>query len=295
MPELPEVNVYVEALRDRIVGQPLERIRLRSPSLLKSYDPQPAEVAGRRVMTVANIAKRIVWEMEGEVHMVFHLMIAGRFRWRRRGAGIPGKIGHAAFDFPTGTLLLTEAATQKRASLHIVRGRGALAGFDRGGIDPLAAAPAEFAAALTRENRTLKRALTDPRLLAGIGNAHSDEVLHAARLSPVKRTRQLSEAEIARLHEAIREWITEYTNRLRAELGGEFPERITAFHPYMRVHGKYGQPCPRCGAPIQRIVYAANETNYCAACQTDGKLLRDRALSKLLREDWPRTLEEMEE
>jgi len=294
MPELPEVTVYVEALQRRIVGRPLQRIRIRSPSLLKTHAPQPADVEGREVLGVGHLGKRIVWELEGDTYVVIHLMITGRLRWKAPGAGIPGRRGHAAFDFPNGTILLSEAGTKKRAALHIV-GAAALAALDRGGIDPLAASPEEFAAALARENRTLKRALTDPRLLSGIGNAHSDEILHAAGLSPVKRTHQLSAAEISRLYEATRNWLGEFTDVLRTELGDGFPERVTAFHPRMRVHGKYGEPCPRCGAAIQRIIYAQNETNYCARCQTAGKLLRDRALSRLLKEDWPRTLDELEE
>ena len=294
MPELPEVTVYVEALRRRIVGHPLERIRIRSPSLLKTHDPQPSALEGRIVIGVDHIGKRIVWRLEGDLFLLIHLMVTGRLRWKAPGSGIPGRRGHAAFDFPAGTLLLTEAGTKKRAALHIVSGPADLAEFERGGIDTLTATLPEFTAALTRENRTLKRALTDPRLLSGIGNAHSDEILHAAGVSPVKRTRQLTEDELARLYDAPRSWLREYTEVLRAEVGDGFPDKVTAFHPHMKVHGKYGHPCPRCGAPIQRIVYAENETNYCAVCQTGGKLLRDRALSRLLKEDWPRTLEELE-
>ena len=295
MPELPEVTIYVEALRRKILDQPLQHIRLRSPSLLKSYDPSPAEAEGRRAVAVRTSGKRIVWELEGDLYLVFHLMITGRFRWKPRGAAVPKKGGHAAFDFPAGTVMLSEAGTKKRASLHIVRGADALSQFDRGGVDPLSAGLDEFGQALTRENRTLKRALTDPRLVSGVGNAHSDEILHRARLSPVKRTRQLDEGEIRRLYEATRSWLTEHTERLRAAVGEGFPDKVTAFHPAMNVHGRHGEPCPRCGSPIQRIVYADNETNYCPVCQTGGKLLRDRALSRLLKEDWPRTLEELEE
>ena len=295
MPELPEVTIYVEALARKILDQPLQHMRLRSPSLLKSYDPQPAAAESRRVLGLRTIGKRIVWEMEGDLYLVFHLMITGRFRWKARGAAIPRRGGHAAFDFPAGTIMLTEAGTKKRASLHIVRGADALSQFDRGGVDPLAADLDEFARALTRENRTLKRALTDPRLISGVGNAHSDEILHRAQLSPVKRTRQLEAGEIRRLHDATRSWLIEHTERLRAEVGEGFPDKVTAFHPAMKVHGRHGEPCPRCGSPIQRIVYADNETNYCAVCQAGGKLLRDRALSRLLKEDWPRTLEDLEE
>lgn len=295
LPELPEVTVYVEALRRTILDQKLVRVRVRSPSLLKSYEPAPTEAEGRRITRLSTIGKRIVWSLEGDLHLVFHLMITGRFRWKDLGASIPRRGGHAAFDFRDGTIMLTEAGTKKRASLHIVRGADSLGAFDRGGVDPLTAGREEFAATLVRENRTLKRALTDPRLFSGIGNAHSDEILHRAGLSPVKRTRQLKDEEIERLHAATRSWLVEHTDRLRRELGDDFPDKITAFHPEMNVHGRYGEPCPRCGARIQRIVYANNETNYCPACQTGGKLLRDRALSRLLREDWPRTPEELEE
>ncbi len=247
------------------------------------------------MQAVHRIGKRIVWELEGELFLVFHLMLTGRFRWRKRGASIPKKRGHAAFDFPSGTVLLTEEGVKKRASLHIVRGADGLRSFDRGGVEPLEAARADFKEALTRENRTLKRALTDPRLFSGIGNAHSDEILLVARLSPVKRTRQLSEREVKSLYAATQASLREWTERLRAEVGDGFPEKVTAFHPEMKAHGRFGQPCPQCGSPIQRIVYADNEVNYCATCQTGGKLLKDRALSRVLKDDWPRTLEELEE
>ncbi|MBI4519409.1 MAG: Fpg/Nei family DNA glycosylase [Gemmatimonadetes bacterium] len=295
MPELPEVALYLHALERRIVGQPLERVRLQSPSLLRTYEPPLAAVEGRRVVGLQRMGKRIVWQLEGSLFVVIHLMIAGRFRWKGRGAPVPKKGAHAAFDFPNGTLLLTEAATKKRASLHVLRGNEALAALDRGGLDPLSISLDEFRGALVRENHTLKRALTDPRILSGIGNAHSDEILFRAGLSPVKRTRQLAAAEIERLYQATRSSLDEWIRRLQAEGGEAFPEKVTAFHPTMAVHGKYGQPCPRCGSPVQRIVYAENETNYCARCQTGGKLLRDRALSKLLGEDWPKTIEELEE
>lgn len=295
MPELPEVTVYVEALERRILGATLERVRLHSPSLLKTFDPPISQVEGRSVRSVARLAKRIIWALDDELFLVFHLMITGRLRWRKRGVAVPKKAGHAAFDFADGTVLLTEAGTAKRASLHLVRGATALAAFERGGIDPLEASAEEFRAALLRENRSLKRALTDQRILSGIGNAHSDEILLAARLSPVKRTQRLSDDELTRLYAATRETLHEWTDRLRSEVGDGFPDKVTAFHPAMKVHGKYGQPCPQCGSPIQRIVYAANETNYCAACQTGGRLLRDRALSRLLKDDWPSTLEELED
>ncbi|MGD8700048.1 MAG: DNA-formamidopyrimidine glycosylase family protein [Gemmatimonadales bacterium] len=295
MPELPEVTVYIEALERRIRGHPLQRVRYRSPSFLKTYDPPLAAAEGRQVLGLRRIGKRIVWEIGNDLFLVFHLMITGRFRWKNRGAKVPKRHGHAAFDFPTGTLLLTEASTQKRAALHVVRGEAGLAKFARGGIEPLDCTLDELRTALRRENRTLKRALTDPRILSGIGNAHSDEILLAARLSPVKRTRQLSDEDIAVLYEATRRSLADWVERLRAEVGEGFPEKVTAFHPAMMAHGKYGQPCAQCGAPIQRIVYANNETNYCARCQTGGKLLRDRALSRVLKEDWPATLEELEE
>lgn len=295
MPELPEITLYLEALGRRIVGRRLERVRVRSTSLLRTYDPPLSAVEGRAVVGLRRLGKRIVWEMEGELFVIFHLMIAGRFHWRPKGAAAKARTVHAAFDFEDATLLLTEAATKKRASLHVVRGLAVLAAHDRGGLDPLAASLDEFRAAITRENRTLKRALTDPRILDGIGNAHSDEILWLARLSPVQRARSLSGEQVARLYEATRRSLREWIERLRAEVGERFPEKVTAFHPAMAVHGRYGEPCARCGSKVQRIVYAQNETNYCATCQTDGKLLRDRALSRLLGDDWPRTLEELEE
>jgi formamidopyrimidine-DNA glycosylase len=295
LPELPEVTVYVDALERKIVGQPLDHARVRSPSLLKTYDPPISAVESKRVGGIRRIGKRIVWALDDDLFLVFHLMLAGRMRWKERGVKIPKKWGHAAFDFPDGAILLTEAGSKKRASLYLVEGEGALTQFERGGVDPLSASLEEFRAALKRENRTLKRALTDPRLFSGIGNAHSDEVLLAARLSPVKRTRQLSDEEVDRLRVATRESLLEWIDRLRAEVGEGFPDKVTAFHPAMKVHGKFGEPCPQCGAPIQRIVYAENEVNYCAACQTGGKLLKDRALSRILGGDWPRSLDELEE
>jgi len=295
VPELPEVTAYIRALETRVVGQVLEAVRIRTPSLLKTFEPRVSELEGRCLNAVRRLGKRIVFEMDGELFAVIHLMIAGRLRWTQSGVPIPKKRGHAAFDFPTGSVLLTEASTHKRASLHVVRGEEALARLDPGGVEPLEVDFPAFRAALLRENRTLKRALTDPRILSGIGNAHSDEILLAARLSPVRRTRQLDEEALARLYESTRRSLTDWVERLGLEFEDEFPSKITAFHPAMMAHGKFGQPCPQCAAPIQRIVYGERETNYCPNCQTGGKLLKDRALSKLLREDWPATLEELEE
>ncbi|MGH7162079.1 MAG: DNA-formamidopyrimidine glycosylase family protein [Planctomycetota bacterium] len=294
MPELPDVTVYVECLRPRVVGQPLERARLKSAFLLRTAEPPLEEAKGRRVLGVERMGKRVVLGMEDALFLVFHLMIAGRFRWRERGAGVPGKIGLAAFDFPAGTLLLTEASPKKRASLHVLRGEAALRAHDPGGVEPLACSEADFRAALGRENRTLKRALTSPHLFSGIGNAYSDEILHRARLSPLKLTSQLDDAESARLFEATGAVLSEWTARLRREAGDGFPEKVTAFRQGMAVHGRYREPCPDCGAPVQRIVHAENEADYCARCQTGGRVLADRALSRLLREDWPRTIEEWE-
>lgn len=295
MPELPEIVAYLEGLERTVVGRPLEKVRLRSPSLLRTWDPPLSEAEGRTVREVRRLGKRVVWGMEDDLFLVFHLMISGRFRWKKKGAAVPKKGAHAAFDFPDGTLLLTEQASHKRASLHVVRGEAALAELDPGGVEPLEADRAVFAEALTRDNRTLKRALTDPRILSGVGNAHSDEILLFAGLSPLQLTRNLSEEEMTRLWEVTRSSLEEWTERLRREFGDTFPEKITAFHPEMGAHGRYGEPCPRCGSPIQRIRYANRETNYCATCQTDGKVLADRGLSRLLGDDWPRTLEELEE
>lgn len=295
MPELPEIELYLHALRPRIAGQVLEKVRLRSPSLLRTYDPPPSSLEGKKVLDLERMGKRVVWAMEEDLFAVFHLMVTGRFKWRTAGAPIPKKGSHGAFDFPGGTLLLTEMGTKKKASLHVVRGRAGLSDLDPGGLEVLEAALPAFREALLRENRTLKRALTDPRLVSGIGNAHSDEILLFAGLSPVRLTRQLKEEEIARLFDVTRGSLVEWTERLRTESGGSFPERVTAFHPAMAAHGKFGEPCPVCETPIQRIVYADRETNYCPTCQTGGKLLADRALSRLLKEDWPRTLEELEE
>jgi formamidopyrimidine-DNA glycosylase len=295
VPELPDVTVYVERLVPRIVGRSLVRVRLRTPFLLRSVEPPLDAVFGKRVLGVRRLGKRIVMGLEDELFLVLHLMIAGRLHWREPGAKVSGKVGLAAFDFTGGTLVLTEAGTKKRASLHVVRGAPALAAHDPGGIEVLETDLSGFREALGRERHTLKRALTDPRLFSGVGNAYSDEILHRARLSPVRLTSQLAEEESARLFEATRATLIEWTARLREQAGAGFPEKVTAFRPEMAVHGRYGQPCPVCGAPVQRIVYAENETNYCATCQTGGTLLADRSLSRLLKSDWPRSLDELEE
>ncbi|HEU0012293.1 MAG TPA: DNA-formamidopyrimidine glycosylase family protein, partial [Longimicrobium sp.] len=294
MPELPDVELYLSALAPRIVGRTLEGIRLANPFILRTVQPRPSELAGARVTGVRRIGKRIVIELEGERFIVIHLMVAGRFRWLAAGAKIPGRIGLAAFDFANGTLALTEAGTTRRASIHLVRGAEGVRAMDRGGLEVLDATPAQFREALTRERHTLKRALTDPRILSGIGNAYADEVMHRARLSPLKLTSSLSDEEIAALYDATRDTLREWIERLRQEAGDGFPEKVRAFHPEMAVHGRYGQPCPVCGAPVQRIVYAENETNYCARCQTGGRRLADRAMSRLLKEDWPRSMDEVE-
>jgi formamidopyrimidine-DNA glycosylase len=294
MPELPDVDLYVEHLARRLAGARLERARVASPNLLRTAEPPLGAVEGRIVRGARRMGKRIVVALEGDLFLVFHLMIAGRFRWKARGARLPGRVGLAAFEFTSGTLILTEASTRQRASLHVVAGEDAVRALDPGGLEPLEASLESFRAALTREDHTLKRALTDPTLFSGIGNAYSDEILHRARLSPLKRTVQLAGEEIARLHEATRATLVEWRDRLRRETGDAFPEKVTAFREGMAVHGRYRAPCPDCGSPVQRIVYAEHETNYCARCQTGGRLLADRALSRLLRSDWPRTLEEME-
>jgi len=294
MPELPDVTVYVEALRERVVGARLQRIRLATPFVLRSVDPPLADVVGRTVTGVRRLGKRIVLALEDERFVVIHLMIAGRLHWKTAGARPPGKIGLAAFDFDTGTLVMTEAGTKKRAAIHLVRGEAALAEHDPGGLEPLTASLEEFSTALTSESHTLKRALTDPTIFSGIGNAYGDEILHRARLSPVTLTRALPDEELKRLFEATRATLTDWIERLRREAGGDFPEGVTAFRPDMAVHGRFRQPCPVCGAPVQRIVYAENETNYCPRCQTGGRLLADRGLSRLLKQDWPRTLDELE-
>ena len=294
MPELPDVIIYIEALTPRVVGQPLERIRLGNPFIIRTMQPAPAEFEGRRVTGLRRMGKRIVFAFEDDLFMVVHLMIAGRFRWRDRGAAIPNKVGLAAFDFPTGTVIFTEQGSKRQASIHLVRGVEGLSEFERGGLEVLEANLPSFAERLTRENHTLKRALTDPQIFSGIGNAYSDEILHAAKLSPMKLTSALTDAEISRLYDATLRTLEAWIQRTREEVGGGFPEKVTAFREGMAAHGRYGKPCPVCGAPIQRIVYAHNECNYCATCQTEGRLLSDRALSRLLRQDWPKTLEEME-
>ena len=294
MPELPDVVVYVEALERHCRGEVLERIRIAGPSLLRSVDPPIRSVEGRRVEGLRRLGKRVVFALEDELFLVFHLMIAGRFRWRSAGARPPRKRGLAALDFSKGTLLLTEASPKKRATLHLVRGEAALREHDPGGAELHGLDAQAFGALLARENHTLKRALTDPRLFSGIGNAYSDEILHRARLSPVKLSQQLAADEVVRLHRAALDTLDEWTQRLREEVGEGFPEQVTAFRPGMAVHGRYREPCPDCGAAVQRIVYAAHETNYCARCQTGGRLLADRALSRLLKRDWPRSLEELE-
>jgi formamidopyrimidine-DNA glycosylase len=294
MPELPDILVYLEALQPRIVGRTLERIRLVSPFLLRSVQPPLESAFGRTVRALRRLGKRIAFSLDGGLFLVLHLMVAGRLHWKPPRAKIPGKVGLAALDFSPGTLLLTEAGSKKRASLYLVVGESALRDHDPGGVDVLRAEYAAFRAALTRENHTLKRALTDPHLFDGIGNAYSDEILHRGRLSPVQLTQRLAEEEIERLFRATQDTLSEWIARLRQEAGEGFPEHVTAFREGMAVHGRYGEPCPDCGTRVQRIVYAENETNYCARCQTGGKLLADRALSQLLKRDWPRTLDELE-
>ncbi len=294
MPELPDVVVYVEALAERILGRRLERVRLASPFLLRSTEPPLASAHGQTVRELRRLGKRIAMGLENGHWLVLHLMIAGRLHWRAPGARLAGRQSLAAFDFAEGSLVLTEAGSQKRASLHVAAGEEGLRALDPGGLEVLEADLAAFSAALTSANHTLKRALTDPRLFSGIGNAYSDEILHRARLSPVALTQRLDSAEIRRLYEATRETLREWVEKLRAEARAGFPEKVTAFREGMAVHGRYGQPCPRCGAKVRRIRYAANETNYCPRCQTGGRLLADRALSRLLREDWPRTPEELD-
>jgi len=295
VPELPDVAAYIGALEPRIVGQPLEHVRLRAHAfILRTADPPLASVEGRVVRELRRVGKRIAIGLEGDLWLVIHLMIAGRLHWRAPGASLGGRNGLAAFDFPAGTLVLTEAGSKRRASLHVLRGDAALRGIDPGGIDVFASDLDAFRRALTIENRTLKRALTDPRNLDGIGNAYSDEILHAAGLSPIALTHKLSPAEWERLFAATRATLQTWIGRLGAEAGESFPEHVTAFRPDMAVHGRFGKPCPRCGEPVQRIRYADNETNYCARCQTGGVLLADRSLSRLLKGDWPRSLEELE-
>ena len=293
MPELPDVVVYCEALAARVVGQVLERVVLLNPFVLRTAVPPIGDADGRRVVDVERLGKRIVLALDGDLFLVVHLMIAGRLRWLEGGAKPPGRISLARFDFPTGCLVLTEAGSKRRASLHLVAGRAALDEFRMGGLEVEDADLAEFATRLTAENHTLKRALTDPRTFSGIGNAYSDEILHRAQLSPIAHTQKLTPEQVAQLFTATREVLSEWTGRLRAEAIGGFPEKVTAFRPEMAVHGRFGKPCPACGAPIQRIVYAENECNYCARCQTGGKLLADRALSRLLHKSWPRSIDEL--
>jgi formamidopyrimidine-DNA glycosylase len=295
MPEFPDVTVYIEALNERVLDRPIQRIRIASPFVLRSFDPPISAAEGKRVLALRRLGKRVVFELEHGLFLIVHLMIAGRFHWKPRGAKIARKYGQAAFDFANGTLLLTEAGTKKRASIHLVRGDAALREHDPGGLEVFDASLDSFRVALTRENHTLKRTLTDPHVFSGIGNAYSDEILHRARLSPIRMTQRMTATEIEALFGAVRDSLKEWVDRLRKERGSGFPEKVTAFHPGMAVHGKYGRPCPVCGSPVQRIVHAENETNYCARCQTGGKLLADRSLSRLLKQDWPRSLEELEE
>jgi formamidopyrimidine-DNA glycosylase len=294
MPELPDIALYLEALAARVVGQPIERLRLGNPFVVRTIDPAPADLSGRQVTGLRRMGKRIVFVLECDLFIVVHLMIAGRLRWRDRGAAIPGKVGLAAFDFPNGSIIFTEAGSKRQASIHLMRGEAAVAALDPQGLEVLDADLPTFASRLTRENHTLKRALTDPHVFSGIGNAYSDEILHAARLSPMKTVASLSDEEVARLFDATRATLGAWIARLRDEAAGEFPEKVTAFRAGMAVHGRYGQPCPDCGSPVQRIVYARNEANYCSRCQTGGRLLSDRALSRLLKDDWPKTLEDLE-
>jgi formamidopyrimidine-DNA glycosylase len=293
VPELPDVTVYVELIAAKTIGRKIERVRVTNPFVVRSVDPPIREIEGKTVREIRRIGKRIAIGLDDDLWVVIHLMIAGRFRWLKPGAKIPGRLGLAAFDFENGTLLLTEAGTQRRASITVVRGEAALADIDRGGLEPLEVDEKTFAEQLTKENHTLKRSFTDPRLFSGIGNAYSDEIFHRARISPIKLTSRLTPAEITRLYNATREVLVEWTKRLRDEAGGEFPAKVTAFHDEMAVHGRFGKPCPVCGTPVQRIRYASNETNYCARCQTEGKLLADRALSRLLKKDWPRSIDEL--
>jgi formamidopyrimidine-DNA glycosylase len=294
MPELPDLTVYLDFLQSHIVAETLEHVRVASPFVLRTADPPLTTADNKRVLGLRRSGKRLIFELEDDLFLVIHLMIAGRFRWKERGAAITGKIGLAAFDFSNGTLLLTEASQKKRASIHLLRGEAALAEYDRGGLEPLDATLDQFRARLLAGNHTVKRALTDPDLFSGIGNAYSDEILHRSRLSPVKLTHAMTEGEVERLFVSTREVLEEWIQRLRDEAKGGFPEKVTAFRKDMAVHGKYNEPCPVCGTPVQRIVHAENESNYCPTCQTGGRLLADRALSRLLKQDWPRSIEELE-
>jgi formamidopyrimidine-DNA glycosylase len=295
MPELPDITIYIEHLESRIVGQVLEKLEIAKPFVLRTFDPPVAEIVGTTVRGVRRMGKRIVLALDGDRFIVIHLMIAGRLKWREASAKLPPKGSILAkFIFASGMLVLTEAGTTRRASIHLVRGEDALREFDRGGLEVLGATLAEFSARLRSENHTLKRALADPRLFSGIGNAYSDEILHRARLSPVMLTRRIRDEEIERLFGATKATLAEWTSRLRAEAGAKFPEKVTAFHEEMAVHGRFGEPCRVCETPVQRIRYASNETNYCARCQTGGKLLADRALSRLLGKDWPKSIDDIE-
>jgi formamidopyrimidine-DNA glycosylase len=293
MPELPDITIYIEAVERRVVGRVIEHAQLLNPFVLRSVDPPLSELEGKRVVGASRIGKRIVIEVEGDRFVVIHLMIAGRLRWLALGKKPHKRMGLFALEFEHGTLVLTEAGTKRRASVHVVSGRDALHQFDRGGLDVFAATERAFAERLQSENHTLKRSLTDPRLFDGIGNAYSDEILHRARLSPLKLSTKLNDVEITRLFSATRATLSDWTQKLRAEIGDGFPEKVTAFREGMAVHGRFRQPCPDCGTPVQRIRYADNETNYCARCQTEGRLLADRALSRLLREDWPKSIDEL--
>ncbi len=295
MPELPDIVVYLEALQRRVLGETVRAVRIASPSVLRTYDPSYDAPVGSRVESLRRVGKRIVFGLEDDLFLVVHLMVAGRLRWEPPRKAIPKKVGLAAIDFDPGSLVLTEQGTKKRAGIWVTRGFEGVAELDRGGVEPLEVSLEEFATALRSENRTLKRALTHPRIFSGIGNAYSDEILWSARLSPVKRTGQLTDEEVDRLHQAVVGSLNDWTQRLRDEVGEDWPKKVTAFRDDMAVHGKYGEPCPRCGSKVQRIVYADNETNYCATCQTQGKLLADRSLSRLLKDDWPKTIEELEE
>jgi formamidopyrimidine-DNA glycosylase len=295
VPELPDIVVYLEALERRVLGEVVRGVRIASPAVLRTYDPPYDAPVGHRVESLQRVGKRIVFGFDDDLYLVIHLMVAGRLRWEPPKKPIPKKVGLAAIDFDPGTLILTEQGTHKRAGIWLSRGFEGVAALDRGGVEPLEVGDEEFGAALKAENRTLKRALTDPRIFSGIGNSYSDEILWAARMSPVKRTSQLTDEEVADLRRAVVESLTEWTDRLRDEVGEDWPTKVTAFRDDMAVHGKFGQPCPRCGSKVQRIVHADNETNYCATCQTEGKLLADRSLSRLLKDDWPKTIEELEE
>jgi formamidopyrimidine-DNA glycosylase len=295
VPELPDIVVYLEALQQRVVGETVNAVRIASPSVLRTFDPPYDAPVGRTVAGLRRVGKRIVFDFEPELYLVIHLMIAGRLRWEPPGKAIPRRVGLAAVDFDEGTLILTEQGTHKRAGIWILGDWPGIEALDRGGVEPLEVDAEEFRAALQKENRTLKRALTDPRIFSGIGNAYSDEILWEARMSPVKRTGQLTQDEVDTLHDAVVSGLETWTDRLRSEAGGDWPKKVTAFRDDMAVHGKFGQPCPRCGSKVQRIVYASNETNYCPTCQTGGKLLADRSLSRLLKDDWPKTIEDLEE